>query len=204
MDKNKLMDNLQKKGFQVEYFETSKEAVQYMTDALSGKTIGIGGSETVKALELDKALMENNTVYWHWLPELIEKYGTAKTVRDMANGAEIYISSANAIAETGEIVNIDGTGNRISATAYGHEKVYFIVGTNKVTETLEGAIWRARNIAAPKNAKRLNKKTPCAQNADKCYDCNSSDRICNGLLLLARPMSGMEMVVVLINEELGA
>lgn len=204
MDKNKLMDNLQKKGFQVEYFETSKEAVQYMTDALSGKTIGIGGSETVKALELDKALMENNTVYWHWLPELIEKYGTAKTVRDMANGAEIYISSANAIAETGEIVNIDGTGNRISATAYGHEKVYFIVGTNKVTETLEGAIWRARNIAAPKNAKRLNKKTPCAQNADKCYDCNSPDRICNGLLLLARPMSGMEMVVVLINEELGA
>lgn len=204
MDKNKLINTLQTKGFHVEYFDTSKEAVKYMTDSLSGKTIGIGGAQTVKQMELDKALMQNNTVYWHWLPELIEKYGGSKEVNKLAGSAEIYISSANAIAETGEIVNIDGTGNRISSIAYGHEKVYFIIGINKVTENLNQAIWRARNIAAPKNAKRLNQKTPCAKNADKCYDCNSPDRICNGFLILERPMSGVEMTVIIVNEELGA
>lgn len=204
MDKDKLINTLQKKGYKVEYFDTSKEAVKFMTDSMSGKTIGIGGSMTVKEMGLDTALAENNTVYWHWLPEQVKKLGSQKAVRDMAQTAEIYISSANAVAETGQIVNIDGTGNRISSIAYGHEKVYFIVGINKIAENLDKAIWRARNIAAPLNAQRLNKKTPCAKNADKCYDCSSPDRICNGFLILERPMSGMEMTVILINEYLGA
>ena len=204
MDKDKLINNLQKKGYKVEYFNTSKEAVKFMTDSMSGKTIGIGGSMTVKAMGLDTSLEENNTVYWHWTPEQVKKYGSQKAVRDLAQSAEIYISSANAIAETGQIVNIDGSGNRISSISYGHEKVYFVIGVNKVTENLEKAIWRARNIAAPLNAQRLNRQTPCAKNADKCYDCNSPDRICNGFLILERPISGMEMTVILINENLGA
>lgn len=204
MNKEKLITNLQKKGYKVEFFDTSKQAVKFMTDSLSGKTIGIGGSMTVKAMGLDTSLEENNTVYWHWTPEQVKKYGSQKAVRDLAQSAEIYISSANAIAETGQIVNIDGSGNRISSISYGHEKVYFVIGVNKVTENLEKAIWRARNIAAPLNAQRLNRQTPCAKNADKCYDCNSPDRICNGFLILERPISGMEMTVILINENLGA
>ena len=184
MNKEKLITNLQKKGYKVEFFDTSKQAVKFMTDSLSGKTIGIGGSMTVKAMGLDTSLEENNTVYWHWTPEQVKKYGSQKAVRDLAQSAEIYISSANAIAETGQIVNIDGSGNRISSISYGHEKVYFVIGVNKVTENLEKAIWRARNIAAPLNAQRLNRQTPCAKNADKCYDCNSPDRICNGFLIL--------------------
>lgn len=204
MNKEKLITNLQKKGYKVEFFDTSKQAVKFMTDSLSGKTIGIGGSMTVKAMGLDTSLEENNTVYWHWTPEQVKKYGSQKAVRDLAQSAEIYISSANAIAETGQIVNIDGSGNRISSISYGHEKVYFVIGVNKVTENLEKAVWRARNIAAPLNAQRLNRQTPCAKNADKCYDCNSPDRICNGFLILERPISGMEMTVILINENLGA
>lgn len=204
MDKDKLITNLQRKGYKVECFDTSKEAVKFMTDSISGKTVGIGGSMTVKEMGLDTALAENNTVYWHWLPEQVQKLGSQKAVRDMAQTAEIYISSVNALAETGQIVNIDGSGNRISSIAYGHEKVYFIVGINKIAENLDKAIWRARNIAAPLNAQRLNKKTPCAKNADKCYDCSSPERICNGFLILERPMSGMEMTVILVNEDLGA
>ena len=204
MDKDKLINNLQKKGYKVEYFDTSKEAVKFMTDSMSGKTIGIGGSMTVKEIGLDTALAENNTVYWHWLPEQIQKFGSQKSVKDMAQTTEIYISSANAVAETGQIVNIDGSGNRISSISYGHEKVYFIVGINKIAKNLDKAIWRARNIAAPLNAQRLNKKTPCSKSADKCYDCSSPERICNGFLILESPISGMEMTVILVNENLGA
>lgn len=86
---------------------------------------------------------------------------------------------------------------------FGHEKVYFVVGANKIEPTLEKAIWRARNIAAPRNAKRLGLKTPCAVKADKCYDCKSPERICNGLLIHLRKMNDIEMEVVLIRESLG-
>ena len=70
-------------------------------------------------------------------------------------------------AETGEIINIDGTGNRVASGLYGHEKVYFIVGRNKLAPDYDAALWRARNIAGPKNAQRLQKKTPCAVKGDK-------------------------------------
>lgn len=204
MDKEKLIQNLKTKGFQVECFETGKEAAKFMENSISGRTIGIGGSLTVKETGIDQALMENNTVYWHWLPECKEEFGGAKEVRDMAMTTDIYISSVNAISQQGEIVNIDGTGNRIASTCYGHKEVYFIIGKNKITEDLESAIWRARNVAAPKNAQRLGQKTPCAVKADKCYDCNCPERICNGFLVLERPMKGMEMTVILVDEDLGA
>ena len=93
--------------------------------------------------------------------------------------------------------------NRISAALYGHKKVYFVVGKNKIAPTYEEALHRARNIAAPKNCVRLGLKTPCAAKADKCYDCASPDRICCGLSVLWTKMLGADMEVVLIDEELG-
>ena len=107
------------------------------------------------------------------------------------------------MAETGEILNIDGTGNRVASTLYGHNKVYFIIGINKIAPDFESALWRARNIAAPKNAQRLNRNTPCAVKGDRCYDCKSPDRICRGLTVLWGPMMGMETEIVLIDEPLG-
>lgn len=118
--------------------------------------------------------------------------------------AEVYVLSANAIAEdTGEILNIDGTGNRVSASLFGHRKVYFVVGKNKVSPDYDSALWRLRNVVAPKNARRLGRKTPCAEKADKCYNCNSPDRICKGLVVLYQKMRAMDMEVVLIDQELG-
>lgn len=204
MNENRLIQNLQAHGFEVLVYSTPEEAVRALCAALSGKTIGIGGSLTVREIGLDQALLAHSTVYWHWLPEQAAARGGADAVRALANGAEVYISSANAISETGELVNIDGTGNRIAATAYGHQQVIFVAGMNKVAESLDAAIWRARNVAAPKNAQRLKRNTPCAKLADRCYDCNSPERICNGLLVLARPMGGMKTTVVLIRTELGA
>lgn len=198
MNIQKTMDNLKKEGFTVSYFETGADAVKYITSQTNGKTIGFGGSKTIEKLNLFEELSENNEVYWHWKQPKAE-------ARAHSASAQVYISSANAIAETGEIINIDGSGNRVSALMYGHEKVYIIAGINKIAETYEKAMWRAKNIAAPLNAKRLGLKTPCAiSNEMKCYDCSSPERICCGTSILTRKMNGIqEMEVILINEELG-
>ena len=126
-----------------------------------------------------------------------------KKARLAATRSEIYISSVNAISESGEIVNIDRVGNRVAGISFGPEKVYFLVGINKITPDLDSAIYRARNVAAPLNAKRLKLKTPCAKKADKCYDCKSPDRICCNMSIFLHKPIGREYEVVLINEPLG-
>ena len=115
----------------------------------------------------------------------------------------MYITSVNGMAETGELINIDGNGNRVASSLYGHKKVWFIVGRNKLAPTYEEALWRARNIAAPKNAQRLGWKTPCAVHGDRCYDCKSPDRLCRCLTVLWGAVDNMEMEVVLIDQDLG-
>ena len=107
------------------------------------------------------------------------------------------------LAETGEIVNIDGNCNRVASNMFGHDKVYFVIGSNKIAPDYDAALWRARNIASPKNAQRLGAATPCAAKGDKCYDCDAPGRICRGMTVLARKMGSCEMEVVLVDEELG-
>lgn len=202
MNKDKLIKSLNNRGFIAKYFDCREDAVNYLSENIKNKTVGIGGSETVREIELHKALEKNNKVFWHWDKALVQKEGL-NGARDLAANSDIYITSVNGVSEDGTLINIDGTGNRIASTAYGHEKVYFIIGKNKVQETFEKAMWRARNIAAPLNAKRLNKKTPCAVKGDKCYDCNSLDRICRGFLIIERAMKSMDMEVIIIDEDFG-
>lgn len=202
MNFDKVQKNLEKRGFSVSVFETGKEASDYLNREIRGKSIGFGGSMTIKGLGLFDSLSENNEVWWHGKGVQSKEYGAEKIMKN-AMTTDIYISSVNALSEQGDIINIDGRCNRISATLFGHEKVYFLVGKNKIAETYEKAFWRARNIAAPKNAQRLGMNTPCAKKGDKCYDCSSPDRICRGFLTITMPPMGLETEVVLINEELG-
>ncbi len=113
------------------------------------------------------------------------------------------MSSINGLAETGEIINIDGNCNRVAAILYGHEKVYLVAGQNKLAKDYDAALWRARNIAAPLNTKRLNRKTPCAVKGDKCYDCRSPERICATLSVLWTKPSSCDYEIILIEENLG-
>lgn len=200
MDFTKVKNSLEKNGFTVSVFETAKEAAEYMDKEIDGRTIGIGGSMTVQEMGLYDLLSKHNEIYWHWnnIPGLDkqETYNRAQV-------ADIYLSSVNGLAETGEVINIDGTGNRVSATLYGHKKVYFIVGANKVAPDYESALYRARNVASPLNAKRLGRKTPCAEKGDKCYNCDSPERICNELSVLWKKPGGSQYEIVLINENLG-
>jgi len=191
----KVEQALKDRGFPVKVFATGAEAAEYLDASIDGTTVGVGGSLTVQQIGLYDKLAAHNEVHWHWVGGPAERQAAINT--------EVYLTSVNGLAETGELVNIDGSGNRVSATLYGHKKVYFIIGRNKLAPTYDEALWRARNIAAPKNARRVNSKTPCAVNADRCYDCASPGRICRGLAVLWNAMEGIEMEVVLIDEELG-
>lgn len=197
MNRELLKKNYEAHGFKPVFFNTKEEAVRYLTGELKGKTIAFGGSITLQELKLAKALEEENRIIWHWLTPGAETLGQARE-------AEIYITSANALTETGEIVNIDGTGNRVAQTLFGPKKTYFIVGENKVCPDLAAAMDRARNIAAPKNAVRLSRKTPCAAaGGDQCYRCSSPEKICHATVILECPCGTMEVEVIFIDESLG-
>ena len=187
--------NLEARGFSVRTFATAAEAAAYLNEAIDGKTVGFGGSVTLQDMGLYELLGSHNEVHWHWV--------NGPEERKAAMGTQVYLSSANGLAETGEIINIDGSGNRVASTLYGHEKVYLVIGRNKLAPTYDEALWRARNIASPKNAQRLGRKTPCAVKGDRCYDCKSPERICRGLVVLWGPMMGMETEVILVDEDLG-
>lgn len=200
MNITKTIDSLKANGYIVSYFETGAEAVEYLKDTVKGKKIGFGGSMTLTALQLEKHLSESNTVL---NPDFPKEGETFRTTAMKSLNADCYFLSANGLSEDGIIVNLDATGNRVAGSLFGHKKVYFVVGTNKIEETLEKTIWRVRNIAAPKNAVRFNLRTPCAVKGDKCYDCKNSDRLCNSLVISLKKSDACEAEVVLINENLG-
>lgn len=196
MEFSQIKHNFEHHGFTTQFCETKEAACCYLAETLQNQTIGFGGSETLKEMGLFEILQQNNVVIWHnKIP--------GRTIRKLANSANIYITSANAITETGEIVNIDGTGNRVAMTAFGPEYCYYIVGKNKITSTIHEAYFRCKNIAAPLNARRVGAKTPCAVKGDKCYDCNSSDRICRIISVIERAPLGMQCEIIFVDEELG-
>lgn len=199
MNIEKTIENLQKNNYQVSVFETAVEAAVYLNQSIDGKSVGFGGSITLQDLGIYDMLAEHNECHWHW-----PKSGSAvPDVVKAAAEADIYLTSVNALSETGEMVNIDGTGNRVASTLFGHEKVYFVVGINKIAADLPAAVDRARNVASPLNAKRLGRKTPCAIKGDKCYNCDSPERICNGMVIHYKKMGSCAMEVVLVKENLG-
>ena len=202
MDLQIVKENSEKKGFKVSVFSDAKEASDYLNKEINNTSVAFGGSMTLAEMGLFDTLKTHNELWYHSNAELIEKYGREEIFK-RAMGADVYISSVNGMSSDGVLINIDGNGNRIASTAFGHKKVYYVVGKNKIEDTFEKAMWRARNIAAPKNAQRLNRKTPCAIKGDKCYNCSSPERICRGILITEAPMSAQETEILLVNENLG-
>lgn len=201
MDFSSVEKNLKDRGFEVRIFDTAQEATNYLNNQIDQKTVGFGGSVTLAQMNLMESLQEHNTVFWH---NRTPEGEDPNAIRKAASQAQVYISSVNGLAKTGEIVNIDGTCNRLASILYGHDQVYLIIGQNKLAEDYDQAVYRARNVAAPLNAKRVGAKTPCAIRADRCYDCQSPQRICRGLLVLwEKPNNKAKYEVILIHENLG-
>lgn len=189
-----LKKNLQELGWDVAHFATAAEAADYLDSKIDGKTVAFGGSMSLQQMGLCERLDTHNKVIWHW-----------READPMdAQCSDIYLSSVNGAAETGELINIDGTCNRVAGTLFGHEKVYLVIGSNKVAPDYDAALWRARNVAAPLNARRLNKNTPCAKGDEiKCHNCKSPDRICRALTVFWSVPKGSQYEIVLVDEELG-
>ena len=197
---NELAKRLEKLGYTARVFSTAQEAKDYLLESIpQSDTVGVGGSMTVRQLGLAEALRgRGQQVYWHWDSD------DANAARKGAASADTYLCSANAVTESGKIVNIDGYGNRVAPTIYGPQRVFLVVGKNKIAPDLNGAIDRARNIAAPLNARRLNRHTPCAVGEPRCHDCRSPEKICGVMTVFFMPPTSIkEFHVLLVNEDLG-
>ncbi len=197
MDLEKTVKSLKARHFDVSVFDSGNAAVDYLCSEIGVTEVGIGGCKTADQLGIYDKLTDNGcTVHWHWRTpgwETLEK----------ANASPVYISSANAITEDGQILNIDGRGNRVSSLLFGKKRVYIIAGTNKICPDFDSALYRARNTAAVQNLARFDCKTPCKFDG-KCHDCRSPERACNALTVMWGPMWDMEKVeIILIKEDLG-
>ncbi len=159
MDCIKLKSNLEKKGYKVSLFDNESETIEYLAGSIRGMSIGFGGSQTLTSLNLQHILTKNNRVF---VPDFPPEGETFDSMAVKAMNTDVYLLSANAISENGEIVNIDLVGNRLAGSLFGHKKVFYIVSENKIGGTLEQAVQRARNVAAPKNALGMYRRTPCA------------------------------------------
>ena len=198
-----LVKNLRNRHFDAWYCDTKEDALAKVLELIpEGAKIGRGGVLSAQQIGLFDALRAGN--YNLLDRDLCQTQEEREQMMKDALFSDVFLTGANGLSLDGQMVNIDGTGNRVSATLYGHKKLYIIIGVNKIAPDYDAALWRARNIAAPKNAQRLKRNTPCAVNADRCYNCKSPDRICNGLVVFWHKMRGIKDVeVVIINQELG-
>lgn len=197
MNIEKTIKNLELRGFSVKHFEKGEEAAQYLSSQIQNTEVGIGGCMTAQEINLFDILSEKNTVHWHWKEKGFD-------VLYAENASPVFITGANAITEQGEIINIDGRGNRLAGQVFGIDKmVYVVSSTSKICEDFESAVTRARQVAAVTNGKRFPYDTPCKKDG-KCHDCRHPERFCNAMLVLWGPLFNMKGIeVILIDEELG-
>lgn len=201
----KTIDSLKKNGFTSYYVQDKIEAVEKILSLIQKKTlVGLGGSVTLREMNLPSLLKKRgNQVADHWKAgeEGASSEEVLKIRRQHIN-SEVFLTSTNAVTETGILVNIDGGGQRVAATIFGPKHVIVIAGINKIVRDLDEAIWRVKNIASPINAKRLNRKTPCVKTG-LCTDCESTERICNVMTIMYRRPSASSITVILVGEKLG-
>jgi len=196
-----LEDNFKKRKIDVKWFERFDEITAYLSSEIPVEaSIGIGNSQTLKKMKvLETFLDKGNPVYDKTIGKSLEEI---KLLKRQALLTDYYISSANAISVDGRIINIDHSGNRVAAMHYGPEKVFLIVGKNKIEATHEEALKRARNTAAPLNAKRAGMNPPCVE-VGKCVDCVSFERVCNFISIIEGQHVEGRLTLLIANEEAG-
>ena len=197
----RMMKHLERRHIKSFYCPTGQEAVKKVSDLIAdGSSVTWGGSMTIRDLGIPNALRDRGTL--EVLDrDLVETPEDKQAMYLRAFSADVYLTSANAISEDGIIVNIDGNGNRVAAITWGPKKVIFVIGLNKVAQTVEAALSRARGTASPVNAARFDIKTPC-QVDGVCHNCNSPESICNYVHFL-RNSPKERHIVVLVGENLG-
>lgn len=200
---SKVVEGLQKRGFKASYVESKAEAKDRVLELIprGSVKIGVGGSVTIRELGLIEALSERGfQVVHHWVRGLSRE--ESYRVRMEEVNSDVFLTSVNAVTVEGELILVDGVGNRVAAAAFGPRIVIAVVGFNKIVPDLKYGMWRVRNVAMPMNARRLGLATPCAS-LGYCVDCETSVRGCRVTLILDRRPSMTDYHVVLVGEELG-
>ncbi len=197
-----MIDNLAKRNMEGYFAETKEEAVALIMEKFltKDKTVGCGGSMSLTESGLMDAIAKGDCILHDRT-----KATTPEEVKEMNAllvNCDYFLMSTNAITVDGELVNIDGRGNRVSYLCYGPENVIILAGMNKVVSCVEDGVRRVRDIAAPPNTVRLNKNTPCAKTG-RCGDCYSEDCICSQFVITRRSGVKNRIKVVLVAEELG-
>lgn len=196
------MKNLEKRHFECHYCKTAQEAVKLASELVpSDSTVSFGGSMTLAESGMADILKQRSDI------TLLDrsKAGSPEEIKEIYHkslNADYYFMSSNAITVEGELVNIDGTGNRVGALIYGPEHVIILAGMNKVSPSLEEAVSRVKNVASPLNANRLSRNTPCAATG-LCSDCLSPDCICSHTVITRKSAPEKRIKIILIGEPLG-
>lgn len=194
----KVIKGLQSRNMSAEYARSREEALRKALEQIpEGSTIAMGGAMSAHEIGLVDEL-RNGPYHFIDRDAMTDKRAAMLAAYD----ADVFLSSANAITEDGILVNIDGNSNRVSAIAQGPRKVLFIIGMNKVCDDVDGAMKRARSVAAPTNAQRFGLSTPCAKTGS-CMDCKSPDTICCQFLITRFSRHPGRIHVILVNDSLG-
>lgn len=196
-----LVKNLRSRHFEAYYCATKAEALEKALELIpQGATVGWGGAMSAQQIGLLDAMNAGpyNAIDRDKAPNPAER---EKAMRSCLL-ADVFITGANALSIDGQMVNIDGNGNRVAAIVYGPQSVVVIAGMNKVTDSLEAAVTRVRTVAAPMNKQRFNLQTPC-EVTGVCGDCKSEGCICNQLLITRNSKPAGRIKVILVGEELG-
>ena len=196
-----LIKNLDKRGMEAYYVDNKDDALKMALRFVTpGSSVSWGGSMSINEIGLIPALKAwDCTVLDRTVPKTEEE---KKEFFGKVAVCDYYFMSTNAITMDGELVNIDGTGNRVASLIFGPSNVVIIAGMNKVADNLESAVDRARNTAAPMNTIRLDRKTPCTQ-VGRCMDCMSPDCIFNQFVVTRRSAPAGRIKIILVGEELG-
>lgn len=209
----KVISALEKNNIQGFYAEDSCKAVELVKSLLSeNDTLSFGGSVTLKQCGVMDLIQNGNYKLLDRSREGITREEIEEIYRQTFS-ADVYLSSSNAITENGELYNVDGFANRVSAISFGPKSVIIVAGYNKIVPTLDDAVLRVKTVAAPKNCVRLSKDTYCAK-CGKCVSllktdpqmtdgCDSADRICRHYVVTAKQAKNNRIKVILVGEELG-
>lgn len=194
----KVIKGLASRNMTGYYAASAEEAKKIALDLIpEGSSISMGGGMSVHEIGLVEALKEGN---YNFIDR--DKAEDKRAAMLAAYDADFFLSGCNAMTEDGVLVNIDGNANRVSAIAQGPKKVIFIVGMNKVCDDVDGAMKRARNVAAPINSQRFGLDTPCCKTGS-CMNCKSPDTICCQFLITRFSRHEGRIHVILVNDSLG-
>ena len=194
----KVIKGLESRQMSGYYAANNEEALKIALSLIpEGSKVTMGGAMSAHEIGLPQALAEGN---YNFIDR--DKMEDKRAAMMAAYDADFFLASANAMTEDGVIVNIDGNSNRVSAIAQGPRHVLFIVGMNKICDDVDGALKRARNVAAPINAQRFGLNTPCTKTGS-CMDCKTPDTICCQFLITRYSKHPGRIHVILVNDYLG-